>query len=96
MKKRIKSALLAAVITAAIGLTVLAANNAGSASNPLISLSYLNNTLKNELLNTATTNAANVFTQVYNEAVSKINTTGLESEYNFSGAYTQQRLKTEM
>lgn len=93
MKKRIKSALLAAVITAAIGLTVLAANNAGSASNPLISLSYLNNTLKNELLNTATTNAANVFTQVYNEAVSKINTTGLESEYNFSGAYTQQRLK---
>ena len=70
MKKRIKSALLAVVITAAIGLTVLAANNAGSASNPLISLSYLNNTLKNELLNTATTNAANVFTQVYNEAVS--------------------------
>ena len=95
MKKRIKSAILAIVITAAIGLAAAAASNAGSASNPLISLSYLNNTLKNEILNTAETSAANALNPVYDNAVSQIdnieNTTG--SEYNFSSVYTQKRLK---
>ena len=72
MKKRIKSAILAIVITAAIGLAAAAASNAGSASNPLISLSYLNNTLKNEILNTAETSAANALNPIYDNAVSQI------------------------
>lgn len=86
MKKRITAALLAIIITAGI-FAAAAAGGAGTPSDPLLSLSYINGTLKSEILTAA---QSKIDSQLSSSASGALAT---GSSYSFAGGYTQQRLK---
>jgi len=92
MKKRLIAAALAVAIMACFCLAV-AAGTAGSASDPLISLSYLTDTFRSALL-TETRNAAETSLQtVYDRAVAQLPETEV-SPYSHADPAIELRLKS--
>lgn len=98
MKKRILAIALFLVVAAGAVAAAIAAGNAGSSSDPLLSLSYLNGTVKNEIVNQAQSEIDAALTPVYESArdtlLANSGTTD-DSGFSFAGTYRQMRLKQE-
>lgn len=91
MKKRIIAALLALAITAGF-CAVLAAGTAGTSSDPLLTLSYISGTLKNDILSSAQTKIDTVLKPAVESANNELSSSGTGG-YSFSRYYSQHRLK---
>lgn len=98
MKKRILALLLLLAVAAGSVVAAVAAGKAGDPSDPLLSLSYVNGTIKNDIMTQAEYNLSAALDPVYGAALNTLTAgAGQTDAQGFSRAdsWRQMRLKQE-